>query len=78
MRIGNVYSGGYKEMSSIFAVLIAPSYTNPNGGGGGCGVSANKYSCAQHVTRTQMNFGDLPPYPMRIPYILEHLCGVVL
>ncbi len=33
---------------------IAPSYTSPNaggwGGGGGCGVSANEYSCAHHVT----------------------------
>ncbi len=35
-------------------------YTSPNariwgGGWGGCGVSANEYSCAHH-------FGDLPPY----------------
>ncbi len=30
---------------------IAPSYTSPNtGGGGGCGVSANEYSCAHNVT----------------------------
>jgi hypothetical protein len=26
---------------------------------GGCGVSANKYSCAKEA---QMNFGDLTPY----------------
>ena len=29
---------------------IAPSYTSPNAGGGSCGVSANEYSCAHHVT----------------------------
>jgi hypothetical protein len=29
----------------------------------GCGVSANEYSCAHHVTWSpQINFGDLPPY----------------
>jgi hypothetical protein len=28
-------------------------------GGGGCGVSANEYSCAHGA---QINFGDLPPY----------------
>jgi hypothetical protein len=31
--------------------------------GGSCGVSANEYSCAHHVTYgAQINFGDLPPY----------------
>jgi hypothetical protein len=42
---------GYKEMSSIFAdqysALVLESQC---GGGGGCGVSANEYSCAHHVT----------------------------
>ncbi len=28
-------------------------------GGGGCGVSANEYSCAHGA---QINFGDLTPY----------------
>ncbi len=32
---------------------------NAEGGGGGYGVSANKYSCA---LRAQINFGDLTPY----------------
>ncbi len=31
-------------------------------GGGGCGVSANEYSCAYHVSGAQINFGDLPQY----------------
>jgi hypothetical protein len=47
-------SGGYKEMSSIFADQGRPRNTNPNEGGGGggvaCVVSANEYSCAHHVT----------------------------
>ncbi len=29
------------------------------GGGGGCGVSVNEYSCAHGA---QTNFGDLTPY----------------
>ncbi len=39
----------------------APSYMSPNavGEGGGCGVSANEYSCVHGV---QINFGDLSPY----------------
>ncbi len=32
---------------------------SPNAGGGGCGVSANKYSCAHGA---QINFGDPTPY----------------
>ncbi len=42
--------------------LIAPSYMNPNAGGGvwgSCGVSANEYSCAHGA---QINFGNLTPY----------------
>jgi hypothetical protein len=47
-------SGGYK----------ASSYMSPNAGGfffggGGCGVSANQYSCAHGA---QINFGDLTPH----------------
>jgi hypothetical protein len=29
------------------------------GWGGGCGVSANEYSCSHHVTQSQINFVDL-------------------
>ncbi len=59
-----VPAGGYKDMSSIFADQLRPSYTSPNAGGRGvCGVSANEYSCA-HITwhGAEINFGDLPPY----------------
>ncbi len=31
---------------------IAPSYTSPNAEEGGCGVSANEYSCAQEPKET--------------------------
>jgi hypothetical protein len=45
-----------------------PSYMSPNAaggaGGGGCGVSANEYSCAHGA---QINFGDLTP---RLTYAL--------
>ncbi len=34
-------------------------YESKCGGGGGCGVSANEYSCAHGA---QINFGDIPPY----------------
>ncbi len=47
--LSNVYPGW----------LIASSYMSPNAGGGGCGVSANAYSCA-HGAR--INFGDLIIY----------------
>jgi hypothetical protein len=50
--------------------LIAPSYMSPKARvGGGCGVSANEYSCAHGA---QINFGDLTVYltaefgPLRI------------
>jgi hypothetical protein len=52
---------GYKEMSSILADQLRPSFMSPNAGGG-CGVSANENSCAHHVTWSQINFGDLTPY----------------
>jgi hypothetical protein len=44
---------------------MASSYMSPNrgGGGAGCGVSANKYSCAHGA---QINFEDLPPYLIHI------------
>jgi hypothetical protein len=45
-------------MSSILAnsaLLYEPKW----GGGGGCGVLANEYSCAHGA---QINFGDLTPY----------------
>jgi hypothetical protein len=32
---------------------------NAGGGGGGCGISANEYSCAHGA---KINFGDLTPY----------------
>ncbi len=41
---------------------IAPSYrlwALMRGGGGGCGASANEYSCAHGAP---INFGDLTPY----------------
>jgi hypothetical protein len=34
-------------------------FMSPNAGGGGCGVSANEYSCAH---RAKINVGDLLPY----------------
>jgi hypothetical protein len=37
-----------------------PSYMSPNAEGGGCGFSANEYSCAHGA---QINFGDLRTYP---------------
>ncbi len=68
-------SGGYKEMSSVFADhAIASSYAR---GRGVCGVSSRNTSVwsvsgliqwvqlsAMHITwhGTQINFGDLPPY----------------
>ncbi len=36
------------------------------GGGGGCGVSANEYSCAHGA---QINFGDQTP---SLPYDIHH------
>ncbi len=39
-------SGGYKEMSSI----LADQRVQMRGEGGTCGISANQYSCAHHVT----------------------------
>jgi hypothetical protein len=45
-------------------------------GRGGCGVSANDYSCAHHVTWSQntVNFRDLPPYlTYDLSAHLEHL-----
>ncbi len=50
-------SGGYKEMSSIFADQSRPRNTSPNAvRGGSCGVSANEYSRGHGA---QINFGDL-------------------
>ncbi len=43
----------YKDMSSILADQIAPSYMSPNvRGGGSCGVSANECSCTQEPKYT--------------------------
>jgi hypothetical protein len=39
-------------------------------GGGGCGVSANEYSCAHGA---KINFGDLIPYFMSFCRILPTL-----
>ncbi len=45
------HPGGHKEMSSILADQKRPCNTSPNAWGGRrCGVSANEYSCAHHVT----------------------------
>ncbi len=51
---------------------IAPSYMSPNAGGGGCGVSANEYSCADGA---QINFGDPTPY---LTYDLQYYCRTTL
>jgi hypothetical protein len=45
-------TGGHKEMSSILAEPIAPSYTSPNAGGGGVAGSHG----------AQINFGNPTPY----------------
>jgi hypothetical protein len=54
-------SGGHKEMSSILADHERPRIRAQmlGGGGGGCGVSDNEYSCAHG---SQINFGDLTAY----------------
>ncbi len=62
---------------------IVPSYVSPNagvGGGGGCRVSANEYSCAHGA---QINFGDLTPYltcacyaPAPIIFFLLHYSAI--
>ncbi len=64
LQTGGYKGGGNKEMSLYLCWPIAPSYTSSNAGGwvGGCGLSANDYSCAHHVTLTQIDFGDQPPY----------------
>ncbi len=41
----------------------------PKCGGGGCGISANEYSCAHGA---QINFGDLTPYLTYVSY--EYWC----
>ncbi len=66
-RACNLPPGGRKEMQrcAYRGWPIAPSFTRPNAGGGGglrCGISANEYSCAHHVTWSPNNFGDLTPY----------------
>jgi hypothetical protein len=55
------YPGSHKGMSSILADhYSALVYERKCGGGGeGCGVSANEYSCAHEA---QINFVDLTPY----------------
>jgi hypothetical protein len=47
--LGKPEAWGYKEMSSILADPMAPSYMSPNAGGreGSCGISANEFSCSQ-------------------------------
>jgi hypothetical protein len=47
------------QMSSIFSDQQRP---RSRGMGGGCGASANEYSCAHHVTWNPNIFGDPPPY----------------
>jgi hypothetical protein len=41
-------AGGYKEMSSILALLIAPSYMSPNAGKGGV-AGSQSMSTAVHM-----------------------------
>jgi hypothetical protein len=52
-------TGGHKEKSSILADQWRPRIGARMRGGGGCGVSANEYSCTH---RAQKNFGYLTPY----------------
>ncbi len=79
-----VHTGGHKETSSILArrsqrdVVYLGGLTNSAlvyepkcGGGGGCGVSDNEYSCPQGA---QINFGDLTLY---LTYWLL-LCIIIL
>ncbi len=49
---GGVLTGGLQRDVVYLCWPIAPSYMSPNAGGWGrgCGVSANEYSCAHHVT----------------------------
>jgi hypothetical protein len=42
---------------------------SPNAGEGGCGVSANEYSCAHGA---QINFGDVTPYLIYAGYLLAY------
>ncbi len=45
MRLGISYTGGNKEMSSILAFsYMSPIAVEGEGGGGGCGVSANEHT----------------------------------
>ncbi len=67
-------TGGYTEMSSYLIWPIAPSYMSPNGGGGGCGVSANEYNCTRNPNKLwgsnsifnlclcMMELGPSPPF----------------
>jgi hypothetical protein len=59
-HISSTSTGGHTEMSSILADQYSALVYEPKCGGmvGGCGVSANEYSCA-HLA--QINFGDLTP-----------------
>ncbi len=45
-----------------------------DGGGGGCGVSANEFSCAHGA---QISFGDLTPY-LTYDYCTVSVLGKVL
>ncbi len=51
-----VRGGGTKRCRLSWLTLV---YEPISGVGGGCGVSANKYSCAHGA---QINFDDLTPY----------------
>jgi hypothetical protein len=60
-----VYSGDHKEMSSILADHIAPSYMSPNAGGGIAG-SQPMNTAAVYMDGAQINFGDLTPFNLWI------------
>jgi hypothetical protein len=52
-RVFQYYQGGYKNVVYLgwpTALLVFESKFGVMGGGGGCGVSANEYSCAHQVT----------------------------
>jgi hypothetical protein len=59
MRCGGWLSGVTKRCRLYWLTNSDLVYESKCEGGGGCGVSANEYSCALEA---QINFGELTPY----------------
>ncbi len=77
LHADGLYFRGSKREFVYLGWPIAPSYMSPNagGGGGGCGVSANEYSCPHGA---QINFGDLTSplvYTFAQELLAEGGCG---